>query len=402
MRYTVIIPIYNAADKIGRALESIQRQSVEDLEIICINDGSEDNSAEIVQGYAAKDKRIKLYNQQNKGAAASRNAALDLAQGEYIAFLDADDAYGDKYALEKIYETADVNQAEICMAKIYSVMEEQKKGIDRINNMIDQNHKFKFSDFQYDFYFPTYVYKRNFLNENRIRFPIKKIYEDPMFLMAAVMKASYIYCVDVDYYNYYWEKKTSVMSLETVEALLDGMLEIMEVAVDKNYVILKDEILNRVDAIYSETLWQYVGSPSILKRLIQLNDYKNKEKFEVLLLRDLVKYGWNPDLRFVKKLDKLRKLSVKDKLIVIYAAGGAGIDCFELNEKCNEFKLAAWIDENKCGHRINGVLIKEPQYIKNIQFDNIMIAIRDDQIYEEVTLKLMKMGIEADKILRWK
>lgn len=117
MRYTVIIPIYNAENKIGRALESVQKQTEKDLEIICINDGSEDNSGQIVQDYALNDSRIKLYSQQNKGAAVSRNFALDIAQGEYIAFLDADDAYDDKYALEKIYKIADINNAEICMAK---------------------------------------------------------------------------------------------------------------------------------------------------------------------------------------------------------------------------------------------------------------------------------------------
>lgn len=402
MRYTVIIPIYNAEEKIGRALESIQKQSEKDLEIICINDGSKDNSADIVKDYAEKDKRIRLYNQQNQGAAVARNFALDLAQGEYIAFLDADDAYGDIQALEKIYEVAQANDAEICMAKIYSVTSGKRKSVDKINDMIGQRAKFQFEDFQYDFFFHTYVYKREFLNENGIRFPVRKIYEDPLFLINAMAKASYIYCVDVEYYIYFWEKKTESISLETVEELLDGLFEVMKVTIDRDCFILKDEILNRVNTIYSEILWQYVTNPVVLNKLIQLNNFYNKERFEILILKELIKYGWNPELRFIMKLDKLKRLSVRDEQIVLYAAGGAGTDFMELNQKCKEVNLVAWIDEKKCGEKINGILIKDVGCLKNIRFDKIIVAIRDNQIYDSIVIMLLEMGIEADKILRWK
>ncbi|MCI8972975.1 MAG: glycosyltransferase family 2 protein [Lachnospiraceae bacterium] len=402
MRYTVIIPIYNAENKIGRALESVQKQTEKDLEIICINDGSEDNSGQIVQDYALNDSRIKLYSQQNKGAAVSRNFALDIAQGEYIAFLDADDAYDDKYALEKIYKIADINNAEICMAKIYSVKNGQKEYISKINDFASQKQKFRFEDFQYDFYCPTYIFKRTFLNDNKIRYPIKKIYEDPLFLIMALSKASYIYCVDVDYYNYFWERKETVLSLEVVKELLDGLLEVMEIAVNKNYHILKQEILNRVDSMYSEELWLHIKHPCILKRLIQLNDYSNKENFDILLLKYLIAYGQNFEWCWVKKYAKLKELSVRDQKVVLYAAGGAGVDCFELNKKYKEFELVAWIDKNKAGKIIEHTPIRNLEYIGDIQFDKIIVAIRNDQLYDEIVEKLMEMRIESNIILRWK
>lgn len=402
MKYTVIIPIYNAESKIGRAIESVQKQSEKDWEMICINDGSEDNSVKIVQDYASNDSRIKLYSQQNKGAAASRNFALDLAQGEYIAFLDADDAYDDKYALEKIYKVADINNAEICMAKIYSVINGQKECIAKINDLVTQRQKFRFEDFQYDFYCPTYVFKRKFLNDNKIRYPIKKIYEDPLFLIMAMSKATYIYCVDVDYYNYFWEKKETAMPLETIEDLLDGLLEVMEIAVNRNYLILKQEILSRVDTIYSEELWRYVNQPCVLKRLIQLNDYSNKEKFDILLLKYLTEYGQSSEWRWVKRLVRLRKLPVRDKKVVLYAAGGAGVDCFELNRKYKEFELVAWVDTNKAGQVIEDTPVRSLEYIGDIQFDKVIVAIRDDQLYDEIVRTLIEMGIELNNILRWK
>lgn len=402
MRYTVIIPIYNAEEKIGRALESIQTQSEKDLEIICINDGSKDNSADIVKDYAEKDKRIRLYNQQNQGAAVARNFALDLAQGEYIAFLDADDAYGDMQALEKIYEVAQANDAEICMAKIYSVTSGKRKSVDKINDMIGQRAKFQFEDFQYDFFFPTYVYKREFLNEKGIRFPVRKIYEDPLFLINAMAKASYIDCVDVEYYIYFWEKKLTFLSAEMVVSLLDGLLEEIEMAVERNWLRLKQEILNRLDTMYYDEVCLYANQPSVLKKLIQLNDYKSKNKFTIRVLRYLMEFGWNQDLHLTRKLDKLRELSVKDQRVIIYAAGGAGVDCFELNRKYHEFKLAAWVDENKAGEEIDNIIIKSVEEINTIPFDKVIVAIRDEQIYGEIVAKLMDMGVVSDKIFRWK
>lgn len=402
MKYSVIIPIYNAAEKIGRALESVQKQSLKDLEIICVNDGSKDNSADVVKNYAKEDSRIKLYEQQNQGAAAARNLALDLAQGEYIAFLDADDTYVDRCALEKIYEVANANHAEMCMAKIYSGTDDLKESIDRINDMVDQRPKFKFEEMQYDFFCPAYVFNRRFINENGVRFPLRRIYEDPLFLMTATMKAAYIYCVDVEYYHYYWEKKTTVMPLEVVEELLMGLLEIMEIALNKNYSILKKEILDRVDSIYSETLWHYADQPVILEKLIQLNSYFSKEQFSIQILQYLVAYGCKDELRFIRRLDKLKKLSVKDQLIVLYAAGGAGMGCMEINQKYNEFKLAAWIDANKCGEEIYGIPIKDIRSLNDIKFDKIIVAMRDDQVYDSIVAMLLDLGIESDKILRWK
>lgn len=402
MKFTVIIPVFNAADKIGRAIESVQKQTVEDLEIICVDDGSKDNSAEIVQDYAQKDKRIKLYHQENQGAAVSRNLALDLAQGEYIAFLDADDAYDHMKALNKIYAVAKESNADICVAKMYSISNGQKKGVVKINDLVEQRPKFRFADLQYDFYFPAYVFRREFLHKNRIRFPAKRIYEDPPFLMEAMTKTTFIYCADVDYYLYYWEKKVESMSLETLEELLNGLLEVIATAADKNYYLLKDEILNRLDSMYYEVVCRYANRPSVLKRLLQLNDYADNERINLRVLRYLMEFGWNKELYLTKKLDKLRGLSVKDKEVVIYAAGGAGMDCFELNKKYKEFKLKAWVDAQKAGEQIEDITLKNVEYLNEIQFDKIIVAMRDDRIYDEIVTKLMEMGIEPQKIIRWK
>lgn len=91
MRLSIIIPCYNIASYIKRIMDSILSQSFEDFEVILVNDGSSDNTLEILQLYATIDSRIHVINQKNKGVSSARNAGLSVAQGEYVSFIDGDD-----------------------------------------------------------------------------------------------------------------------------------------------------------------------------------------------------------------------------------------------------------------------------------------------------------------------
>ena len=90
---SIIIPVYNVAPYLVEALDSVVHQSYGNLEIIIIDDGSTDGSAEICDDYARRDRRIRLIHQENKGIGAARNVGLDIMNGEAVAFLDSDDAY---------------------------------------------------------------------------------------------------------------------------------------------------------------------------------------------------------------------------------------------------------------------------------------------------------------------
>ena len=92
-RISVIVPVYNAAKYLADTLGSIQSQTIKDIEILCIDDGSTDHSAEIIQEKQAQDPRIKYEYQPNQGAGAARNRGIENARGEFIAFMDADDSY---------------------------------------------------------------------------------------------------------------------------------------------------------------------------------------------------------------------------------------------------------------------------------------------------------------------
>lgn len=115
VKVSVIIPVYNVEIYLAECLDSVLQQTLRDIEIICINDGSTDRSSEVLQEYVNKDSRIIIINQENKGLGSARNRGLEIATGEYVAFLDSDDWVDVDY-YEKLYNTATKYNAEIACA----------------------------------------------------------------------------------------------------------------------------------------------------------------------------------------------------------------------------------------------------------------------------------------------
>lgn len=120
---SIILPIYNGSRYLKQALDSVRSQTYADFECLCIDDGSSDNSADIVRGFAAEDSRFRLIQQSNQGVAASRNRGLRESKGQYITFLDQDDVFSPEL-LEKLLSVANETRCEVVEAEItefYSV-----------------------------------------------------------------------------------------------------------------------------------------------------------------------------------------------------------------------------------------------------------------------------------------
>ena len=115
---SILIPVYNAQDFLAECLESVLCQTYKNLEIICIDDGSTDNSPSILQRYAKRDKRVRVFYQENRGAAFTRNRLLTETHGEYFAFIDADDTVSAQY-IEKLYQVAIASQSDIVRSLYY-------------------------------------------------------------------------------------------------------------------------------------------------------------------------------------------------------------------------------------------------------------------------------------------
>ena len=212
-KVTIIIPVYNAREYIERCMHYLVMQTLEDIEIIVVNDGSTDNSMEPVVKLAQIDKRIKIINQQNMLQGAARNNGLKYARGEYIGFCDADD-YVDLDYYESLYNIAKAHDADIALAENVRVSITKYKPRLCIRNEIEYEdimNKFKVCNQNKNECPTNKIYRKEYIDKYNIRFTEGVYCEDKLFSITAVYYANKIATVpDVRYF--YWENPRSTVN----------------------------------------------------------------------------------------------------------------------------------------------------------------------------------------------
>ena len=171
IKFSIIIPVWNLEPYISRCLDSVIAQTYKNIEIICINDGSTDNSLNILQEYAERDNRIKIIDQENQGVSVARNNGIDAASGDYLLFVDGDD-YVDTRMCEVL--NGKVENYDLVFFNFYRITSngEIKRAVTRNRNT------FQFSPVVWSFCF-----RSEFVQRERIRFPQGiNIAEDVVFL----------------------------------------------------------------------------------------------------------------------------------------------------------------------------------------------------------------------------
>ncbi|MBO5321624.1 MAG: glycosyltransferase family 2 protein [Clostridia bacterium] len=125
-KVSIIVPIYKVESYLKRCVDSLRNQTLKDIEIILVDDGSPDNCPQMCDEFAKQDHRIKVVHKQNGGLSSARNAGIDISTGEYLGYIDSDD-YAEPYMFEKLYNCAVANKVDFVMADYYRVSNGQKK-----------------------------------------------------------------------------------------------------------------------------------------------------------------------------------------------------------------------------------------------------------------------------------
>ncbi len=202
IKVSVVVPVYNKEKHLHECLDSIMNQTLTDLEIICVDDGSTDNSLSIIEEYAEKDKRISIIKQENLYAGVARNKGMEAAQGEYIAFIDADD-YIDLDFFEVLYKIAKKNEADVVKSPYKEEYEDYMIEVPYnilLKIKFDQNLELLTGHHSTVIW--NAIYRLSFLKENNILFQNVKHANDVLFSTKVSVYAQKSFpVVDVFYFH---------------------------------------------------------------------------------------------------------------------------------------------------------------------------------------------------------
>lgn len=265
-KISVIIPVYNVENYLRKCLNSLVNQTLKDIEIIVVNDGTLDNSQEIIDEYVKKyPKKVVSIIQENGGQGAARNTGLLHAKGEYIGYVDSDD-YVEENMYEELYKKAKEEDSDIVICG---------------NNVVKENYEFlSKEDVDKEFLLGKMavwnkIYKKNIIVDNKIQFRSKVWYEDLDFTMKVYFSSKKISYVDKPLYNYLLREGSTMnnnnikRNLELIEAF-DSLIDYCK---DKKiYNKAKDEI---------EFLCIYHMYIFATTRVLNTNN-KYKDKIEII------------------------------------------------------------------------------------------------------------------------
>lgn len=210
VKVSVIIPVYNAEKYLRECLDSIKNQTLKDIEIICIDDGSTDNSLKILNEYSEDDKRFKIYTQKNMGQGATRNRALKYINGKYFSFMDADDIL-ELNTLETTYNKCEEEQLDMVMYKLINYDDDKKEYYKtplydmyvvrkKIESRVFDYKDLKERIFNVSVTPVNKLYNTEFVLNSKTTFPEGIFFEDNIFSWKLIFLAKRIYFINEYFY----------------------------------------------------------------------------------------------------------------------------------------------------------------------------------------------------------
>jgi len=337
MTVSVVIPVYNAEKTLERCLDALISQTYTNFEVICVNDGSKDNSWQILEKYSHKDARIKVYNQENLGPAYTRHYAISKSCGEYLMFCDADDWY-EPNMIEEMVSTIEAMAVDVvmCGADV----------IDLANGTIQNQHDIDYNKKVYTGYLDitpdllakinsllwNKIFKKELIEKYNINYPTKYEHDDMVFIYNYFSVAKNCYGIDKELYHYYIGNENSIMGKLFKHNNADTKWDFIY-AFDDNFKFLQ---------LHPNIEFQEMIEKEFINKFFWwcvkfLDDNEKKEGYEKLrnfiinsdytfinetinLIKakktyiDFIKYSKYKNLSLLQKLFSVTKFSIKNKL----------------------------------------------------------------------------------------
>ena len=316
-KVSVIIPVYNASDYVGECLDSILLQTLADIEVICVDDGSTDDSLSILQTYAMLDERLKVIHQENMGPGAARNRGLKEAQGEYLSFLDADD-FCKEHMLEQMVAQAEKDHSDVVVAGWHTFDNNTNQPLkeNKVAAKFQGKSPLKPMDFARDLFelaqpaLWNKLYRAELIRKYDLQFNVQTCYfEDGVFIFPALCLANKISLIDEAFVYYRINNKHSLVANK--EKYFKDLL----IGIADSYAVLK---ALKLDDFFAS----YRGTVVSMMRSVLFNIPPQKKKENLLQIKKV--FSSELCSRIVSQIDT--EVSI---VVPVYNAADTLGDCLD-------------------------------------------------------------------------
>lgn len=379
---SVIVPIYNTKNYLARCIESILKQTYTNMEIILVNDGSTDESLSVCERYAAKDSRIQIVSQLNRGALAARRKGVHVCRGEYVMFVDSDD-WIEAELLEAMLQAMPEKDCALVCTNVY--MDWEDRTIEKRNGIPSGIYAtqeiaedlFFYKDTDYYGILPYNIaklYPRDMLKEAIDSVdPDIRYAEDKAVLFSMVFKNISVCFTDDIYYHYCIRKESTCQS------------------VNPNYLI-------ELTAFYKYAKKIFDGHKEREYLLQQLGEYLLQEMHYAINVKLELTTPASPIYKEPYRLDPSAFLSQKKK-IILYGAGKVGADYWKQTPGWADVELCGWVDKNYEECRERGLDVQPVEYIQETAYDYILVAVNRQTVFREIKEELIGMGVTEEAVI---
>jgi len=437
---SIVIPVHNTKRYLRQCLSSVLDQTMSRFEVICVDDGSTDGSADILREYAEADLRMKVITQNKQGAGVARNVGIAVSKGKYLYFLDSDD-YIDSCLLEETVNNAEETEADI-VSFDFNIYDEVS-GVtakadwadgDKYINSVPFSYK---TNAKYIFQYGLTVawrklYRRKFITENNIVFQAVWHSNDTYFVLIASAKAKIISHIDKRLITYrtgnnnslhadharspadlpyiYREIHNELRNMriyETVEQsflnyVLVSCLYILDMIESYDlffsyYERLKNDVLLYFGMTQKSDDYYYNGSSSKSLRLFM----EGPEKYLMQSKANCRKKMRSHYYKFQSKIWPFPFYAIRhSSRVILYGAGDVGQDYYRQATQSGYCDIVLWVDRDYAIYQDKCLPVSAPDKIETATYDHILISVLRQDIADEIKKILCEYGVPDEKIMQ--
>ncbi|MCM1217931.1 MAG: glycosyltransferase [Lachnospiraceae bacterium] len=389
-------------------LDSVLAQTLKEIEIICVDDGSTDNSSNILKKYLVANKNIVILTQKNSGSGMARNAGMSVAKGEFIAFMDPDDYYADTDALESLYGCAKKTGCTVCGGQLLCEREGRVEEARGNVGKFFQNRVVKYREYQHICGYTGFIFQNKFLKDNAIFFPIYRRYQDRPFAVNAMIHADTFFVISKPIYVCrVVDKIIHYEDEEVINGIAKGVYEIVVMSKEARYEILHADIVKEMQDNYLGWFYRTIHAGNQIMRTWLQKIWDNID--EKLLAQDgrmTSKPDFKSDRELAEYIDKLQseKAMLWEQMnrssgVVIYGAGKMGRRVYAFIKQNNyKGKVGFAVSAPNPSGEVCGEFIQSiDSYLQYKDDVLVLVAVQGDDRYVMLE-KAKKLGYKNVRI----